>query len=211
MAHEIGNPLGAVVGYLNILKEDLSGDCRDLVERSLAETGRIDRLIRELLEYSAPADRQVESFCPITLLRETIALLRHQGQLESVEVDDQCPENGCLVSMDRGRLMQVWINLLLNAQDAMRGKGGIELSSKQVGSTVSISVHDDGGGVAPDDMKKIFEPFFTTKAPGSGYGLGLAVCQRIIDESGGSIEVDSDFGKGTCLTVVLPCSLRETS
>jgi signal transduction histidine kinase len=206
MAHEIGNPLGAVVGYLNLLKDDLSDDSLDLVERSLTETARIDRLIRELLEYSAPADRQIESLCPVALLRETVALLRHQGQLDDVEVDDRCMQEDCLVRMDRGRLMQVWINLLLNAQDAMQGKGHIELSSRQEDQTVSIAISDDGGGIDAAVAKKIFEPFFTTKAPGSGYGLGLAVCQRIIDESGGSIEVTSAVGRGACFTVVLPCT-----
>ncbi|MDT8444666.1 MAG: HAMP domain-containing sensor histidine kinase, partial [Desulfuromonadales bacterium] len=204
MAHEIGNPLGAVVGYLNILKDDLADDSRDLVERSLAETSRIDRLIRELLEYSAPLDRQVDSFCPIVLLRETVALLRHQGQLDKVEIEDLCTVDDCLVRMDRGRLMQVWINLLLNAQDALQGKGRIELAARQNGHMVSISIRDDGRGINPETAKKIFEPFFTTKAPGSGYGLGLAVCQRIIDESGGSVEVTSVVGNGACFTVVLP-------
>jgi signal transduction histidine kinase len=195
-----------VVGYLNLLKDDLSDDSLDLVERSLTETARIDRLIRELLEYSAPADRQIESLCPVALLRETVALLRHQGQLDDVEVDDRCMQEDCLVRMDRGRLMQVWINLLLNAQDAMQGKGHIELSSRQEDQTVSIAISDDGGGIDAAVAKKIFEPFFTTKAPGSGYGLGLAVCQRIIDESGGSIEVTSAVGRGACFTVVLPCT-----
>jgi signal transduction histidine kinase len=204
MAHEIGNPLAAVVGYLNILKEDLADDSRDLVERSLTETDRIDKLIRELLEYSAPVDRQSETFCPITLLRETVELLRHQGQFASVEFDDQCDADGSQVNMDRGRLMQVWINLLLNAQNAMQGKGRIELTSRQDDHNIAISISDDGDGIDPEFAKRIFEPFFTTKAPGSGYGLGLAVCQRIIDENGGSIDVKSEAGRGARFTVVLP-------
>jgi signal transduction histidine kinase len=211
MAHEIGNPLGAVVGYLNILRDDLSGDARDLVERSLAETTRIDRLIRELLDYSAPVDHKSEAFCPITLLRETVTMLSHQGQLESIEVDDQCDAENCLVSMDRSRLMQVWINLLLNARDAMSGEGRIRLSSSREGSSIRISIADNGAGVASDVAQQIFEPFFTTKAPGSGYGLGLAICQRIIDENGGHIEVDSDVEQGACFTVTLPCMAAEPS
>ena len=206
MAHEIGNPLGAVVGYLNILKDDLAGDSRDLVDRSLAETGRIDRLIRELLDYSASAGRQEESFCPVALLRDAVDLLRHQGQFDKVEIDDQCVAEACLVRMDRGRLMQVWVNLLLNAQDAMQGEGRIELSSRFGGRRLSISIRDNGEGIDPDLAKRIFEPFFTTKAPGGGYGLGLAVCQRIIDESGGRIEVASAPDRGASFTVHLPCS-----
>ncbi|MGW8312744.1 MAG: sensor histidine kinase, partial [Desulfuromonadales bacterium] len=184
MAHEIGNPLGAVIGYLNILKEDLADDYRDLVERSLVEAGRIDRLVRELLEYSAPADRRIESFCPVALLRETVEMLRHQGQFDEIEVDDRCVADQCVVKMDRERLMHVWINLLLNAKDAMQGKGHLRLTSTWHNGEVSISITDSGSGIDPNTVRRIFEPFFTTKSPGSGYGLGLAVCQRIVDEHG---------------------------
>jgi signal transduction histidine kinase len=205
MAHEIGNPLGAVVGYLNILQSDLSGESRDLVVRSLAETARIDKLIRELLEFSAPLDHQLESFDPIESLRETLELLRHQGQLESIRVDDRCSDAVCPVNMDRGRLVQVWINLLLNARDAMQGEGQIVLSSETDGRVVTLAIQDDGPGVAPDVAARIFEPFYTTKDPGSGYGLGLAVCQRIIDENGGSLKLSQGAAKGACFSVTLPC------
>lgn len=211
MAHEIGNPLGAVVGYLNILKDDLSGASHDLVERSLAETARIDRLVRELLEYSAPVDHQSASFCPVNLLRETIDMLRHQGQLDGIEVNDLCTENDCLVDMDHGRLMQVWINLLLNARDAIDDRRELEIASCREGEFIKVSVRDQGHGIEQDALKRIFEPFFTTKSPGSGYGLGLAVCQRIIDESGGTIEVTSNPGEGTCFTVSLPCLTERLS
>jgi signal transduction histidine kinase len=211
MAHEIGNPLGAVVGYLNILKQDLPAELRDLVERSLVETGRIDKLIRELLEYSAPVDRQSESFCPVTLLRETVAMLRHQGQFEGVLVDDDCSADGCTVSMDRGRLMQVWINLLLNARDAMQGEGHLELLAQRRNDHIHISIKDEGRGIEAEALSQVFEPFFTTKDPGQGYGLGLAVCQRIIDESNGSISVDSKAGQGTNFTVTLPCDAEASA
>jgi two-component system NtrC family sensor kinase len=204
MAHEIGNPLGAVIGYLNLLKNDLSGDARDLLNRSLVETSRIDRLIRELLDYSAPLDLQTEAFCPILLLRETIEMLQHQGQLEGVRIADRCVATPSLVRMDRGRLMQVWINLMLNARDAMQSNGTLELSSRLDGQSISIAILDDGKGIDPELAQRIFEPFFTTKDPGSGYGLGLAVCQRIIDENGGSVTLTSSH-QGACFTVTLPC------
>ena len=206
MAHEIGNPLGAVVGYLNILKDDLPGDNRDLVERSLVEAGRIDRLVRELLQFAAPDDRQMDTFCPVSLLRETADMLHHQGQFEGIEVEDNCTVADQTVSMDRGRLMQVWINLLLNARDAVQARGRIQVSSTDDDHSVSISIRDDGVGIEPEAAKRIFEPFFTTKAPGRGYGLGLAVCQRIIDESGGRITVETGVGLGSCFTVTLPKS-----
>jgi signal transduction histidine kinase len=210
MAHEIGNPLGAVVGYLNMLQSDLSGESQDLVTRSLAETARIDKLIRELLDYSAPLDHQSESFDPIESLREVLELLRHQGQLESIQVVDHCSDMVCRVKMDRGRLAQVWINLFLNAQDAMQGEGQIVLTSVSDGPAVTVAIQDDGPGVAHDVATRIFEPFYTTKAPGSGYGLGLAVCQRIIDENGGSLKLSQDSGNGACFTVSLPCQEEQS-
>jgi signal transduction histidine kinase len=138
-------------------------------------------------------------------------MVRHQGQLDGIEVNDLCTADGAQIDMDRGRLMQVWINLLLNARDAMLERSVLEISSQREGDTIKVSVCDEGQGIEQDAMKRIFEPFFTTKAPGSGYGLGLAVCQRIIDESGGTITVRSNPGKGTCFTVSLPCITERLS
>jgi len=211
MAHEIGNPLGAVVGYLNLLKDDLSGESRDLAERSLVETARIDRLVRELLDYAAPVDREPDLFCPVVLLRETIEMLRHQGQFDGVEVDDRCAAEDCQVEMNRDRLMQVWINLLLNARDAMAGQGAVEIASRRDGADIVIDITDHGPGVDSGTLPRIFEPFYTTKDPGRGYGLGLAVCQRIIDESGGKLQASNATGKGACFTVSLPCREVKTA
>ena len=132
-------------------------------------------------------------------------MLRHQGQLGEVEIIDQCKSQECQVKMDRGRLMQVWINLLLNAQDAMAGEGKVTLVSQRSDDSVKISIEDSGPGIDEDSITRIFEPFYTSKAPGSGYGLGLAVCQRIIDENGGQIKVESEPGQGACFIVTLPC------
>ncbi len=203
MAHEIGNPLGAVIGYLNLLRLDLDGEQRDLVERSLTETGRIDRLVRVLLDYAAPGGDDGDIFSALELLREAVRLMQHQGQLDDIKVDDRCGEDR-LVKIDRGRLMQVWINLFLNARDAMQGRGRVELSSHSDGEQISITLHDDGSGMRPEVAARIFEPFFTTKAAGSGYGLGLAVCQRIVEDAGGAITVISEPGAGTAFTVTLP-------
>jgi signal transduction histidine kinase len=204
MAHEIGNPLAAVIGYLGILKEDLSGDERDLAERSLEETARIDRLVRELLDYASPVRQEEERFDPAVSLREAVDLLRHQGQFDQVSLDDSALEELGCVSMDRGRLMQVWINLLLNARDAMAGAGEVALSSAREGALIALTVSDRGAGIRGEEITRIFEPFYTSKAPGSGYGLGLAVCQRIVDDAGGRIRVSSESGRGTSFTVTLP-------
>jgi signal transduction histidine kinase len=105
--------------------------------------------------------------------------------------------------------MQVWINLLLNARDAMAGEGTIQTSSLLDNQQIQISIQDRGEGISEGNLKEIFEPFYTTKDPGKGYGLGLAVCQRIINENHGTIEVVSRAGSGTTFSVTLPCEIED--
>jgi len=196
MAHEIGNPLGAVVGYLELLKGDLSDpDQRDLVERSLAETGRIDRLVRELLDFAKPSPLVRESFDPAALGREVLDLLRHQGVFDQRRLYDELPERLPLVRMDPHRLRQVLVNLLLNARDATTVGGAIRLAGSGEGDWVRLAVRDSGIGLSDEVRAHLFDPFYTTKP--TGRGLGLAICRRIVEEAGGRIEVNSTPGLGS--------------
>jgi signal transduction histidine kinase len=205
MAHEIGNPLSAVVGYLSLIREELADPAqRDLIERSLREAGRIDRLVRDLLDYAAPVRSADEPFDPLEALRETTALLTHQGVFETVRFIDRAPVHLGRVRMDRSRFQQICINLLLNARDAMPAGGELVVTAEQGGGALSLNVADTGSGIAPELHKRIFEPFFTTKDPGKGRGLGLAVCQRLISEAGGRIDVRSTPGQGSTFTLRLP-------
>lgn len=204
MAHEIGNPLGAVFGYLEFLKgESPPGRQKEIIERALAEAGRIDRLVRELLDYAAPAGSDPQSFDPVRAMTEARDFLRHQGALDSLELDDCLPPTLPATNMVRHRLVQVFINLLLNARDASSVGGMIRLCGGEEGGLVWMSVIDVGAGVPPEVLTHIFDPFYTTKAPGKGRGLGLAVCQRVVGEAGGRIEVRSTPGQGSEFTVWL--------
>ena len=210
MAHEIGNPLAATIGYLNLLKLDLAdAGQRDLVERSLAEAGRIDRLVRDLLDYATPARATSEPFDPLGAFREAVALLADQGALEGVEVLDRAPQRLGDVRMDRGRFLQICINLLLNARDAMPAGGTVTFAAAREAEQLLLSVGDSGAGMTPELLSRIFEPFYTTKDPGKGRGLGLAVCQRLVEEAGGAIEVRSAPGSGSTFTLRLPMA-KET-
>ena len=211
MAHEIGNPLAAVIGYLNLLRSDLADPAqRDLVERALQESGRIDRLVRELLDYAAPTAAAAGPFDPLSACREAIELLGNQRGLDGVELVDLAPASVGQVHMDRSRFVQVCINLLLNARDAMPAGGTITLAAERQGPALVLTLTDSGHGIAPDVLPRIFEPFFTTKAPGKGRGLGLAVCQRLVSEAGGTIDVQSSPGQGCRFTLRLP-AVREDS
>jgi two-component system NtrC family sensor kinase len=123
--------------------------------------------------------------------RGRIAIIKDYGTLPSVECHP-------------GRLNQVFMNLLLNACQAIRGEGTIRIQTEQAGDTVIIRIRDDGEGIEPAELDKIFEPFFTTKPVGKGTGLGLSVSYAIIQQHRGSIEVSSDVGMGTEFTIRLP-------
>jgi len=204
MAHEIGNPLAAVVGYLELLKADLpAGRQRQIAEYAADEIERIDRLVRELLDYARPGKEQIECFDPLLVVKEALDLLDHQGVFAGVRLADELPLQLPKVTMIRHRLLQVFVNLLVNARDALVEGGAIRLAAGENAGSVWLSVADDGVGIAEEDLPHIFDPFYTTKAPGKGRGLGLAVCYRVVEEAGGTIEVQSEAGRGTAFTVRL--------
>ncbi len=196
MAHEIGNPLTAIVGYLELLKSELTdGSQRDLADRTLVETGRIDRLVRELLDFAMPSTGSGERFDPVLVAGESLDLLQNQGVLEHRRVERSLPEALPCIEMARHRLQQVLINLLMNARDATADGDLICLTGGVDNGIPWLSVRDSGCGISSEVLAHLFDPFYTTKA--SGRGLGLAISQRIIEEAGGRIEVCSEPGQGS--------------
>lgn len=210
MAHEIGNPLGAVVGYLGFLQgqQPAESATADVLERSQAELARIDRLVRDLLDYAAPDPAELRSFDPVVACVEARDLLLHQHAFDRMQLVDELPASLPLVCMARHQLVQVLVNLLLNARDASAEGGVIRLVAAADNQAVRLTVSDRGAGIDPETLAKIFDPFFSTKAPGQGRGLGLAVSHRIVEEAGGRIEVASRAGEGSSFTVVLPCEVQ---
>lgn len=205
MAHELGNPLAAVLGYLELLQADLpAGGQRELAGFALKELGRIDGLVRELLDYAAPSRGLPERFDPLAVFREAVELLQHQGRPGSQFIDTAAlPAALPLVAGYRAKLLQVFVNLLLNALDASDPEQPLQLTAGVEAAEVWLAVRDSGQGIAPEALPHIFDPFYTTKAPGRGRGLGLAVCQRVVEEVGGRIEVDSVVGEGSRFMVWL--------
>lgn len=206
MAHELGNPLAAVLGYLELLQSDLpAGSQRDMAGYALKEIARIDGLVRELLDYAAPSRGLAERFDPSAVLREAVSLLQHQGRLGDHGVETLAlPATLPQVQGVKAKLLQVFVNLLLNALDASSARQSLRLSAGVAEAELWLRVEDAGEGIAPEALAHIFDPFFTSKAPGRGRGLGLSVCQRVVAEMGGRIEVESELGKGSRFTVWLP-------
>lgn len=205
MAHEIGNPLGAVLGYLQYLKTEVAPlPTGEIVQRTLVEAQRIDRLLRDLLDYAAPAGDQPDQLDPGAVLAEARDLLHHQGAFDGVQVSTDLPARLPLVQVVRHKLLQVFVNLLLNARDAVAAAGTVRLAAGSDEASVWLSITDDGVGMDPKTLSHLFDPFYTTKAPGKGRGLGLSVCHRIIEEAGGQITVESQLGSGTRFCLRLP-------
>jgi len=208
LAHELGNPLAALIGYLELLKKRLISVDKDVAERALVEAGRIDYLVRELLNFSRPANNtSIDHVDPVVELRACHNLLSHQGTFGQIRVIDMLPAASVLVRINQQKLHQVFINLLINAAHACEKNGVIELTAAIRQETLWLQIKDDGCGIAAGDLTQIFDPFYTTKAPGEGTGLGLAICHRIVDEAGGHLQVESCLQQGSSFRLVLPLAV----
>ncbi|MFZ5569139.1 MAG: sensor histidine kinase [Thermodesulfobacteriota bacterium] len=216
IAHEIGNPIGIVLGYLGLLKhESISPEERqDFIERSEKEITRINTIIRQLLDFSRPGTDALTTVSVHPIIEEVAALLKVQPLLAKSRIELALTAERDRVLMDPNQLRQILINLLLNAGDAILAKqspaGGwirIETENTDGGSgksELTIRLIDNGIGIPEGCQQNIFDPFFSTKEPGKGTGLGLSVCFMILEQIGGAIQAcNSDTG-GTTIVVSLP-------
>jgi signal transduction histidine kinase len=220
IAHEVGNPLGAIAGYAELARERLAAldrgrpegrpggaaperEVDDFLARIAAEAQRIDGIVRGLLDLARPAEPALGVVDVAAPLDAALRLARVQGRFRGVAVDVDVPPGLPGVSADEPRLAQVFLNLLLNAADAMGGAGRVRVAARAEGGDVVVEVRDGGPGIPPADLARVFEPFFTTKAAGEGTGLGLAICQGIVESLGGEISAANAEGGGAALTVRL--------
>jgi signal transduction histidine kinase len=194
VAHEIGNPLAAVRGYVEMLlsKGDKPLDPaleKDMLERVLAETLRIHRIVKELLVYSREPQGKEEAV-PVDVRKVVDAaasLVRAQGRARDLAIEIDLPAGLPAVLGSEGPLVQVLLNLLLNATDAAKER--IDVTAVARGERVILAVSDDGPGVPEAQRAQIFDPFFTTKDPGEGTGLGLSVSVSIVESLGGTLRL----------------------
>ena len=200
LAHELGNPLAAVRGYVELLAMDAGPD-DEVLRRCQVEVERMHHLLRGLLDFARQEAPQVLEVDARELLEESARTVRLRGAFRGVEV---AVEGGdaLVVRGDPARLHQVLVNLLLNAADA--DARWIVLSVAPLDGGVELVCADDGEGIPAEHLPRLFEPFFTTRAPGKGTGLGLAVSHRIVEQHGGRFTVSSTPGAGTRIGVWLP-------
>ena len=221
IAHEIGNPIGIVIGYLELLKqEDISAEERDeYIRRTEEEIERINTIIRQLLEVSRPSNTGRTVISIHDLIRDTAGVFRVQPLMASIELSLKLSAEEDTVLADPNQLRQVFLNLSINAADAISGNGEntggrLEIGTlvekhsaheeKNCGPWLNIMFVDDGPGIAEENLGNIFDPFFTTKDPGRGTGLGLSVSFMIVESLGGKMTVTSEVGRGTTMMISLP-------
>ncbi|HUL59229.1 MAG TPA: ATP-binding protein [Anaeromyxobacteraceae bacterium] len=212
IAHEVGNPLGAIAGYADLARDRIrdgrpAAEVEDFLGRIAAEAQRIDAIVRDLLAFARPpAPAPTLAAVELTAAVDAaVRLARVQGRLRDVEVRVDLG-GGPRVLADERRLTQVILNLLLNAGDAVGGRGRVEVAARPVPGApdrLALTVVDDGPGIAPAILPRIFDPFFTTKDPGRGTGLGLAVCHGIVESFGGDISAANGPRGGAVFRVVL--------
>jgi len=222
VAHEINNPLAGILTYAKLLRKWVdrgemkgdklkeAGECLDLIG---GESRRCGEIVKNLLNFSRIAPMNVETTDINIVVDRSVRLVQHQLEMAGIElqlfVDDELPKVQC----DAAQIEQVVLALIMNAIDAMPHGGNLWLRTRMAPTldAVEIEVRDDGTGIAPEVLANIFEPFQTTKEQGHGVGLGLAVSRSIMDRHHGRIEVQSQLGKGTTFTVVLPLGLSRTA
>jgi len=214
VAHEIGNPLSIVLGYLELLKggELRDEERNDFVVRIESEVTRINRIIRDLLDFSKPSSAAHEETGIHQLITETVKMLDPQPMMGRIEIRLELRAKKDVVCAGMAQLKQVFLNIMINAADAMMDTGSsdglspkvLEIETENEANSIVISLADTGIGIPPGELGRVFDPFYTSKEPGKGTGLGLSVCYTIIEGLGGTIRAESIYGKGSKFIVNIP-------
>jgi two-component system NtrC family sensor kinase len=208
VAHELNNPLQGIVTYSYLLLEEetISEDAKTSLQKIVVQANRCRDIIRGLLDFSRHKNPD-KTLCNVNvLLQGCIALVEKQAQFQNIRVLWNLEENPPMVVLDPSQVERVFLNLIINASDAMDGNGTLTLTTKhnQKEKAIEIKVQDTGHGITKENMSKIFDPFFTTKETGHGVGLGLAISYGIVKEHNGNISVESELEKGTTFTLSFP-------
>jgi two-component system NtrC family sensor kinase len=212
VAHEVNTPLAVISSYTQMLAKQLQNDPQKsgLLEKITRQTFRASEIVNNLLNFSRTSGSEIGDVDVNKVIAETLALLEHQFKVAKVEVQNALAPKLSPIQGNAGRLQQVFLNLFLNAKDAMPGGGTLRVAT-QNGESVSVCVSDTGSGIAPEHIQRIYDPFFTTKTSphegqARGTGLGLSVTYGIIQEHAGKIRVESRPGAGTTFTLDFPLS-----
>jgi two-component system, NtrC family, sensor kinase len=206
VAHEVNTPLAVISTYAQMLAKQISGDEQKapLLEKIARQTFRASEIVNSLLNFSRTSPTEFVSVDVNKTIKETLALMEHQFIKSSVKTTLHFDEALPRIKGNPGKLQQVFLNLFLNARDAMEAGGSLSVKTSAHDGRVWVKVGDSGSGIARENLEKIFDPFFTTKGAKKGTGLGLSVSYGIVREHGGNIEVESEIGAGTRFELSFP-------
>lgn len=216
IAHEVNNPLTGALVYCKLLSKRVGSGSFDTAE-AVTTLSKIEeavdycsRILRSVLDFTRRSEPVLQPVAVSSVMDQVMSLIGHRAEMKAIEVVREEASLLPPVMADFGQLQQVFVNLVLNAMQAMPDGGKLTIrTSLGDGSWVKVGIQDTGCGIAPENMGKLFTPFFTTKKAGKGAGLGLAVSNGIIERHGGRIEVQSEVGKGSTFIVHLPAYAGE--
>ena len=216
VAHELNNPINNITLTAAMLKEDYetlsNAERLEMVDDLIGQADRAQQIVRNLLDFARETESKTEHLEVRALLEETVRLAGNQLKMAKVRVALDVPDHLPTIYGDRQQLHQVFLNLFLNAVDAMPHGGMLTVrAAAEEPGFIAIRVTDEGVGIPEHILDNIFDPFFTTKATGKGTGLGLSVSLGIVRQHGGHIHVESKVGRGTTVTVRLPVSIVPSS
>ena len=217
VAHEVNNPLAVInekaglIKDLVTLKQEFGENPRllGLVDSILSCVKRAGNITKRLLSFSRNMEVSFEPVNLKELIEEVLSFLTKEAEYRSIRVSLTASDDVPQIESDRGKLQEIFLNLINNAFAAMSDGGnlGIQVRQKET-DNVSVTVADDGCGISQADINRIFEPFFSTKTKKGGTGLGLSLTQNFVREIGGSLNVESVVGKGTTFTITLPFKMQ---
>lgn len=209
VAHEINNPLGTITIYAHILLKSMEADDprRDDIALIISEASRTKDIVQGLLSFARetklkPGDANINE-----ILEDTLGLLVNQSLFQNIKIKKAFYQDLPTIFADATQIKQVFLNIILNAAQAMEGKGDIAVTTWKDKSDIKIKIRDTGPGIPPEHVGKLFNPFFTTKEKGTG--LGLAISYGIIERHSGKIDVETELGKGSTFTIYLPIGNSE--
>jgi PAS domain S-box-containing protein len=210
IAHEINNPLGGILTYSHLMMEDFPQDekNRQNLEKIIKLANRCKIIVRGLLDFAREEPTGREWVDVNQILKETLLLLERHVLFKKITFVREWDPGLPLLSAERTKLEQVFMNMIINAAEAMEGEGLITLRTRREEDPpeILISIRDTGPGISEEQTRRIFEPFYTTKIRGRGTGLGLSISHGIIKQHQGTIEVESTPGEGACFNIRLPLS-----
>ncbi|MBZ5575545.1 MAG: PAS domain S-box protein [Acidobacteriia bacterium] len=213
VAHEVNTPLAVISTYAQMLAKQVSEDSQKslILDKIAKQTFRASEIVNSLLNFSRTSTTSFGDVSLNRVIQETLSLLEHQLQKAGIQVKADLDQDLAAVHGNAGKLQQVFLNLFLNARDAMAGGGTLEVRTWTEDSSAKIEVADSGPGIAPEHLHRIYDPFFTTKGARKGTGLGLSVSYGIIQEHGGSIAVSNRRSGGARFRLDLPLARTESA